>query len=303
MFETEFGVNQAAPSGNMATQSQNTGDSSRQTRENILASALHQRFLGSPQYAKLLARTARHSQTELNLSGLSDSAKSLVLSVLNHEVKRPFFIIVQDNQVASRLKHELSNLSRYPVYFYPSSEVSPYEQVLSSPDNIAPQLEVLNRIMYGNDEPYLVIVPIRALIQRVLDAETLKEKSFALKKGATVDREDLARRLAGLGYSRESLVTLRGEFSIRGDIIDIYPSSGFPMRIELFDNEVESIRQFNIDNQRSVDELNEVLIPPRYWIVLDDTKEFKDDLIARLREHAEASAENWKTEPRKPFSP
>lgn len=291
MFETEFGVNQAAPSGNMATQSQNTGDSSRQTRENILASALHQRFLGSPQYAKLLARTARHSQTELNLSGLSDSAKSLVLSVLNHEVKRPFFIIVQDNQVASRLKHELSNLSRYPVYFYPSSEVSPYEQVLSSPDNIAPQLEVLNRIMYGNDEPYLVIVPIRALIQRVLDAETLKEKSFALKKGATVDREDLARKLAGLGYSRESLVTLRGEFSIRGDIIDIYPSSGFPMRIELFDDEVESIRQFNIDNQRSVDELNEVLIPPRYWIVLDDTKEFKDDLIARLREHAEASAE------------
>ena len=284
-------MNQAAASGNMATQSQNTGDSSRQMRENILASALHQRFLGSPQYAKLLARTARHSQSELNLAGLSDSAKSLVLSVLNHEVKRPFFVIVQDNQVASRLKHELSNLSRYPVYFYPSSEVSPYEQVLSSPDNIAPQLEVLNRILRGGDDPYLVIVPIRALIQRVLDADTLKEKSFSLQRGARVDRDQLARTLAGLGYSRESLVTLRGEFSIRGDIIDIYPSSGFPMRIELFDDEIESIRQFNIDNQRSVDELQVALIPPRFWIVLEDTKEFKDNLINKLRETAEKSAE------------
>ncbi len=172
-------------------------------------------------------------------------------------MKRPFFVIVQDNQVASRLKHELSNLSRYPVYFYPSSEVSPYEQVLSSPDNIAPQLEVLNKIMQGGDDPYLVIVPIRALVQRVLDAQTLQEKSFLVKCGERVDRDELARRLAGLGYSRESLVTLRGEFSIRGDIIDIYPSCGFPMRIELFGDEIESIRQFNIDNQRSIDEIKQ----------------------------------------------
>jgi len=277
----------------MATQSQNTGDqnSKRELRENALASALHQRFLNSPQYAKLLARTARHSQSELNLAGLSDSAKSLVLSVLNHEVKRPFFVIVQDNQVASRLKHELANLSRYPVYFYPSSEVSPYEQVLSSPDNIAPQLEVLNKIIAGGEEPYMVIVPIRALVQRVLDAETLQEKSFLLTRGAKVDRDQLARQLAGLGYSRESLVTLRGEFSIRGDIIDIYPSSGYPMRIELFDDEIESIRQFNIDNQRSVDELTEAIIPPRFWIVLEDTKEFKDNLIEKLRQSAETLAE------------
>lgn len=285
-------MKQAAASETMATQSQNTGSgSTRELRENPLASALHQRFLESPQYAKLLARTARHSQSELNLAGLSDSAKSLVLSVLNYEVKRPFFIIVQDNQVASRIKHELSNLSRYPVYFYPSSEVSPYEQVLSSPDNVAPQLEVLNRIIQGGDDPYMVIVPIRALIQRVLDKETLQEKSFVLKRGESVDREDLARKLAALGYSREALVTLRGEFSIRGDIIDIYPSSGYPIRIELFDDEVESIRQFNIDNQRSVDELSQATIPPRFWIVLDDTKEVKDELINKLRLAAETTAE------------
>lgn len=273
----------------MATQSPNTGNP---LKENALASALHQRFLNCPQYAKLLARTARHSQSELNLAGLSDSAKALVLSVLNHEVKRPFFIVVQDNLVATRLKHELANLSRYPVYFYPSSEVSPYEQVLSSPDNTAPQLEVLHHIMNGGDEPYMVIVPGRALMQRVLDAETLKEKSFTLTRGNSVNRDELARKLAALGYSRESLVTLRGEFSIRGDIIDIYPSTGLPVRIELFGDEIESIRQFNIDNQRSVDEISEALIPPRWWIVLDDTKEFRDGLIDKLRDVAEKTSAN-----------
>ena len=60
--------------------------------------------------------------------------------------------------------------------------------------------------------------------------------------------------LVRLGYSKESLVTLRGEFSVRGDIIDVYPSAGMPVRIELFGDEIESIRVFNIENQRSVEE-------------------------------------------------
>ncbi|MGH9552959.1 MAG: hypothetical protein ACRD3W_26500, partial [Terriglobales bacterium] len=65
-------------------------------RENALATALHQRFLDCPQYARLLARTARAASAELNISGLADSAKTLILSVLMHEVKRPFFLVVSD---------------------------------------------------------------------------------------------------------------------------------------------------------------------------------------------------------------
>ncbi|HEY9786250.1 MAG TPA: hypothetical protein V6D17_12655, partial [Candidatus Obscuribacterales bacterium] len=174
--------------------------------ENALAGVLHQRFLNCPQYARILARTARHSRSELNVAGLSDSAKSLVLSVLLHEVKRPFFVVVQDNQIGARLKHELSNLSRYPVFFYPASEVSPYEQVLSSPDNIAQQMEVLRHVNSGGEHPYTVIVPIRALVQRVLDRESLAANTMTLNRGSRLDRESLAKELVRLGYSRESLV-------------------------------------------------------------------------------------------------
>lgn len=251
-------------------------------RENALANALHQRFLDCPQYARLLARTARAAQGELNIAGLTDSAKSLILSVLLHEVKRPFIFVVPDNHVAARYHQELANLCRYPVHFYPSSEVSPYEQVLSSPDNIAPQLEVLQMLMASSD-PCFILVPARALMQRVLDRETLQSNELKLTVGDTIDPKELARKLARIGYTRENLVTLRGEFSIRGDIIDIYPSTGAPCRIELFGEEIESIRFFNVENQRSVEESDNVMIPPRWWVILDTDPENRRAIAEKLQ--------------------
>jgi transcription-repair coupling factor len=253
-------------------------------RENALSAALHQRFLECPQYARLLARTARAANGELNIAGLTDSAKTLILSLLMHEVKRPFFLIVPDNHVGARFHQEISNLSRYPVFFFPSAEVSPYEQVLSSPDNTAPQLELMLHIMQKPKDPYFVLVPARALVQRVLDPETLTRHNILLKVGEQLDPSGFAKMLVRLGYSKESLVTLRGEFSVRGDIIDVYPSSGMPVRIELFGDEVESIRVFNIENQRSVEEAKSILIPPRYLIVLDDQKESRQKLADKLTE-------------------
>ncbi|HEY9678515.1 MAG TPA: transcription-repair coupling factor [Drouetiella sp.] len=251
-------------------------------RENVLATALHQRFLDCPQYARLLARTARAAAGELNISGLADSAKSLILSVLMHEVKRPFFLIVPDNHAGARFQQELSNLSRYPVYFYPSSEVSPYEQVLSSPDNVSAQMEVLQKLINSPNEPFFVLVSARALMQRVLDRQTLVQNNFTISVGDAIDPKELSAKLVRLGYSRETLVTLRGEFSIRGDIIDIYPASGAPLRLELFGDEVESIRMFNVENQRSIEETKSVVIPPRYWVILDTKK--KDEFQALLNE-------------------
>ncbi|HZT36087.1 MAG TPA: hypothetical protein VFA15_09210, partial [Nitrososphaera sp.] len=187
-------------------------------RENPLANALHQVFVNSPNYARLLARTARGrtagagaAGNELNLAGLTDSAKSLVLSVLQHEIRRPLFLIVPDNHAGAFYHQEYNNLSRYPVYLYPASEVSPYEQVLSSPDNVASQLEVLEHILSKPVEPYVVLVSARSLMQRVLSADVLTSNTLVLKKGDAFDTKDLALALSRLGYARESLVTLRGE--------------------------------------------------------------------------------------------
>lgn len=258
-----------------------------------LVSRLHQLFLDSPQYAKLLGRTARGAaRTELNLVGLTDSAKSLVFSVLAHETRRPLILVVQDNHTGARYHQELSNLSRYPVFFYPSSEVSPYEQVLSSPDNIAAQLELLRHIMKGENEsePYIAVVSARALSQRVLSKEQLERHSLSLKVGEQIDSTELGRRLAALGYSKEALVTLRGEFSIRGDIIDVFPSCGLPIRIELFGDEIESMRVFNIDSQRSIEPTDKISIPPRWWVVLSPDEKEREALADKLAEKTEEAA-------------
>jgi len=258
-------------------------------RDNPLANALHQVFINSPNYARLLARTAKQAQTELNLAGLTDSAKTLVLTVLQHEIRRPMFLIVADNHSGAFFHQEFNNLSRYPVFLYPSSEVSPYEQVLSSPDNVASQLEVLQHIQENDGQPYVVLVTARALMQRVLPPDVLAENTLTLKAGDAYDTNQLAQRLIRLGYTREAMVTLRGEFSIRGDIIDIFPSCGSPARIELFGDEIESVRVFNIDNQRSVETKNSIEIPPRWWIILDNEEEERAKLVAKLREVTNAT--------------
>lgn len=255
-------------------------------RENVLSSQLHERILHCAQYARLLSKTHKPSLQELNLTGLHDSAKSLILSMLLHEVKRPIFLVAGDNHQATRYFQEISNLSRLPVLLYPSSEVSPYEQVLSSQDTVASQMEVLQHIASAEDmeqKSYCVILPSRALMQRVLPKDELLANTLELKKGGTVEILELAKKLAALGYSREHLVSLRGEFSVRGDIVDIYPSTGFPVRIEFFDNEVESIRAFNIESQRSIEEIEAVKVPPRYWIVINDPQ----GLVDRISAHCE----------------
>lgn len=252
-----------------------------------LASRLHQLFIDSPQYARLLSRTARGAKGELNLVGLTDSAKSLVLSVLSHETKRPVFLVVQDNHTGARYHQELTNLSRFPIYVFPSGEVSPYEQVLSSPDNIATQMEVLRQTQEKPNEPFIAVVSARALTQRVLPPAVLKSSTLVLKRGDSIDSAELARRLSNLGYSREALVTLRGEFSIRGDIIDIFPSCGLPVRVELFGDEIESMRVFNIDSQRSVETSDTCLIPPRWWITLPDTEAGRAELVEHIKAETE----------------
>lgn len=253
-------------------------------RENVLAQVLHQSFLECSQYARLLARTApQAARGEVHVTGLSDSAKSLILSLLHHEVRRPFFVIASDNHHAARYHQEISNLSRYPVFFYPASEVSPYEQVLHGPDTIAGQMEVLEHIIKHPNDPYVVVVPVRALVQRVLDKETLAANTVDIKTGQALDIHQFTAELVRLGYTRESIVTLRGEFSVRGDIIDVYPSCGVPVRIELFGDEIESIRSFNIETQRSVDEETAVVIAPRYWLVSENPQA----LVAKLKAAAE----------------
>ncbi len=266
---------------------------------NPLTSFIEPRLSHCPQYDRLIARLKRQSgagkDDEVVVAGLTDSAKSLLISGVLTNLRQPLFFIVSDSHQAAFYECELSDICQYPVLTYPASEISPYEQVLSSPDNVAAQMEVLYRLQNMNsrdeNQPVLVIVPARALMQRVLDKETLHANTFSLSVGEEINRDELANKLVLRGYTRENLVSLRGEFSIRGDIIDVYPSAFDPIRIELFGDQIESIRSFKIDDQRSVEQKKSVLIGPRYWVVLGD-EELQGELLKTIEQVTEEQAAN-----------
>jgi len=125
------------------------------------------------------------------------------------------------------------------------------------------QLAALEKLQQaGHDEPLLVVAPIRSLLQKTMSRAALEQSRWVVKKGESTDRDTMLEMLVSEGYHRETMVERRGEFSARGDIIDIYPITGEPVRVELFGDEVESIRHINLDTQRSVKEIEEFSVSP-----------------------------------------
>jgi transcription-repair coupling factor (superfamily II helicase) len=125
------------------------------------------------------------------------------------------------------------------------------------------QLAALERLQQARGkESLLVVAPIRALLQKTMSRQALEQSRWIVKQGEITDRDTLLEMLIDEGYQRCNMVERRGEFSARGDIIDIYPITGDPVRVELFGDEVESIRQFNLDTQRSIKKITEFSVSP-----------------------------------------
>ncbi len=125
------------------------------------------------------------------------------------------------------------------------------------------QLKALERLQgHSPSDPLFVVAPIRALLQKTMSQAALEKSRWLVTQGEMTDRDTLLEMLVSEGYQRTTMVERRGEFSARGDIIDLYPITGEPVRIELFGDEVESIRLINLDTQRSIAQISQVSISP-----------------------------------------
>ncbi len=141
------------------------------------------------------------------------------------------------------------------------------------------QLKALERLQEAKPEDgLLVVAPVRAMLQKTMSREALESNRWTVRQGESTDRDTLLEMLVSEGYERTSMVERRGEFSARGDIIDIYPITGDPVRVELFGDEVESIRLINLDTQRSVSEITEFSVSP---IAHEDAGSHMTDFLPR----------------------
>lgn len=222
--------------------------------------------------------------------GLTNSAKSFALSQLLEKSTVPIIFFTLNHTDAQTYFKEIKNLSSKPVFNFLSQEISPYDQISSDITVLNHQYQVFES--WAKEEASLTVMSYKSLMQLYLSKEFHDKQSFLIRNDLEMDPSDLASKLVGLGYSKEFMVNDRAQFSQRGDIFDIYPLVGEPVRIEFFGEQVESIRVFSLLSQRSVKEITEVKIHPRFNIL----REEDDGLASKLEEAFKAQLANLKDE-------
>ncbi len=195
-----------------------------------------------------------------NLHGAS---RGLALSRAIHAAKRPVLIIAPDNLFVSHLLDELDFFTNAEknILTFPDWETLPYDHFSPHQDIISERLAALYQL--PTTQQGVLITTTSTLMHKLPPKEFLDQHSFLLKTGDKLNFDILRTRLANAGYQAVSQVREHGEFAIRGSIIDLFPmGSTTPFRIDLFDDEVDSIRYFSPESQRSLEKIEEIRLLP-----------------------------------------
>ncbi|MET1023068.1 MAG: transcription-repair coupling factor [Pseudoxanthomonas sp.] len=184
----------------------------------------------------------------------------------------PLLAIAADNQAAHQLESDLHTLlgpeSDLPVLPFPDWETLPYDRFSPHPDIISQRLSALNRLpTLGSG---IVVVPIQTLMQRLPPVARMVGSSFDYKVGQRLDFDAEKRRLEAASYRNVPQVQDPGDFAVRGGLLDVYPMGAkAPLRIELFDDDIDTIRAFDPETQRSLEKTDAIRILPGREVPLD----------------------------------
>jgi len=204
--------------------------------------------------------------------GLKGCADALALATAIAKEKRLFVIITPDNQTALRLEHELAFFlgKQYPILHFPDWETLPYDVFSPLPEITSERLKTL--ALLPETKRGALVVPVTTLMHRLAPREHVLANSFSIKVGDDFNLELNRIKLESVGYQCVSQVYQHAEFAVRGAIVDLFPmGSSVPYRIELFDEEIESIRTFDPESQRSLEKIDKIqLFPAREFPFTDE---------------------------------
>jgi transcription-repair coupling factor (superfamily II helicase) len=202
------------------------------------------------------------------VSGLTVTARSLYLPLLARAARQPVILIVADNKAAEALEPTLragceltGAIDPNRVVRFPAHDVLPFENLSPHPDVQEQRAAALWKLATGAVS--ILIAPAEAAALKLFERDYYASLAVTLRRGEEVDVEVLTAHLASVGYTRMDLVEMPGQFTRRGGILDIYsPESDRPVRIEFFGDEIETIRKFDPETQRSQAGLDEAQISP-----------------------------------------
>ncbi len=207
-------------------------------------------------------------------TGLTSVLRIFLLSKIKSLSKKKVLFVTSTEQNALKYQSDLNSAFGIQSEILPFQNISMYETVPQNLYDYARQIEILTQ------KPDIVICPVKSLLEKFPDRNFFKKNSLKIKIGDTVDLKELAQKLVALGYKKSTMVNDISEFSIRGDIADIFSLDENPVRIELWGDEVVDIRYFNNETQKSIEKIKEVDILPIYKFTLDG----KQKLVRELQQ-------------------
>ncbi len=219
-------------------------------------------------------------QKSFTLTGLTSFSRLLLLDYIYKLSGKKILFITSTEQAGSKYETDLNKLFNLEALLMPFQNISPYETLPGNIYDYQKQIDILI------SKPEIVIAPVRVLTEKFPEYKFFKENSLNLKIGDSITQQELLKTLIKLGYKRSTMVSDMGEFSIRGDISDIFSLHENPVRIEFWGDEIVDIRFFNNETQKSIEKIQEVNIKPLYKFVLPPSppKEFSQKLKEQFNE-------------------
>ena len=215
------------------------------------------------------------------LSGLVDVEKVHTLVALYQELRQSICLLTYNEIQAKKLCQDIEKFGEKAWYF-PKREVAAYDYVAQSKDLPYERIAVLNQMVLAQKEkrPIIVVTTIETVMQNMISKKELYQDMVEFTVGKPYSLEKLKNTLVELGYERNELVENKGQFSIRGGILDVGLSENIGVRIEFWGDEVDSIRYFKLASQRSTEMLKSIIIFPAHELLVKNVKQ----AVSKIRE-------------------
>ena len=208
----------------------------------------------------------KDNTSPIMLSGLTDSGKVHFAYSTYFYAEKPICIITYNELQAKKIIRNLEYFENNINYF-PKKEILAYDYLAESKDITYSRIACLNEI--HKKQAKIIVTTIEALSQKIIPEDVLYKNILELKIGDVINLEEIKQKLVLLGYERQDVVENKSEFSVRGGIIDVAISEKHGIRIELWGDEIDSIRTFDINTQRSLEKRENIKIYPAHEFLLD----------------------------------
>ena len=230
----------------------------------------------NPKFCEYI-KTIENKKSPIAISGLTDVGMTQMISATREFAKRPILVITYNEIQAQKILKDIKYFTD-KVYYLPKKEIVTYDYFAESKDLPYERIETLNKTQEMRTG--VVITTIEAVLQKMISKKALYKNTLNFKVGDSENLETIKQKLVELGYVRCDLIEGRGQFSVRGGIVDISVNEKEGVRLEFWGDEIDSIRYFNVVSQRSTENIDKITIYPAHEYILESNIE---DVITNIR--------------------